>query len=267
MEQEKFDIWMMEYLSGELDESEQQAFNDYLQNNPDHKEEYDALSGTWSDLDKTKVPESSEKMDATFFRMLHTEIERKAEKKSSWFEKLQAFFGPIHKPQLAFGMLLLTIGLSVGYLLNTNEIEEPVYVPVVVNNETEEVRQQLVLTLLEQPSANKRLQAVNEAAKLNDANEHVIRALFTTLNNDPNINVRLVAIESLAKYVETPEVRMGLVQSIALQDSPLVQLALADLMVALQEKTSIESMKQLLQKPDIDNTVKQKLEESINHII
>jgi len=71
----------------------------------------------------------------------------------------------------------------------------------------------------------------------------------------------------MAKYAETPEVRMELVKSIGLQDSPLVQIALADLMVALQEKTSIESMKELLEKPDIDTTVKQKLEESINHII
>jgi len=52
-----------------------------------------------------------------------------------------------------------------------------------------------------------------------------------------------------------------------LQDSPLVQIALADLMVALQEKASVESMKQLLEQPNIDRTVKQKLQESINHII
>ena len=267
MEQEKFEIWMMEYLSGELDEHKKIEFENYLQDHPKHKEEFDIVSGTWNVIGQIEVPEPSQKMDDAFFEMLHTEIERKESLNSNWIEGLKSFFGSIQKPQLAFGMLLLGIGLSAGYFLNLNPSEISKNEIILSNTETEEVRGQLVLTLLEQTSANKRMQGVSEAAKLNDASERIIEALFTTLNNDPNINVRLVSIESLAKYVETPEVRMGLVKSIALQDSPLVQIALADLMVTLQEKTSIESMRQLLQKPDIDNTVKQKLEESINHII
>ncbi|MEP3207857.1 MAG: hypothetical protein ABJN95_01630 [Maribacter sp.] len=268
MEQEKFEMWMMEYLSGALDESQRNDFENYLQEHPQHKEEFEEMSGTWIEIDKIQVPEPSERMDAAFFNMLHTEIEKKEDKKLGWYQGLQSFFSAMQMPQLAFGVLLLAIGLGIGYVLKTNPVQAPIESVVSTpNSETEEVREQLVLTLLEQTSANKRLQGANEAAKLKDANELIIKALFTTLNNDPNINVRLVAIESLAKYVETPEVRMGLVKSIALQDSPLVQIALADLMVTLQEKTSIESMKQLLEQPDIDNTVKQKLEESINHII
>lgn len=267
MEQEKFEMWMMEYLSGELDERERVAFEKYVQEHPEYKEEFDAIAGVWKQVDTIEALEPSQKMDDTFFDMLHTEMEKKESRNFSWIEGLKSYLESIQKPQLAFGMLLLGIGLSAGYFLNSNTPEVLSNEISAFDAETEEVRGQLVLTLLEQTSANKRLQGVSEAAKLNDANERIIEALFTTLNNDPNINVRLVVIESLAKYVETPEVRMGLVKSIALQDSPLVQIALADLMVTLQEKTSIESMKQLLEQPDIDNTVKQKLEESINHII
>jgi len=269
MEEEKFEIWMMEYLSRDLDESEKQEFESWLKNNPKHQDEFDALAGTWKEMDAFEVPEPSEEMDASFFDMLNSEIEKKENKKPGWFTSLKSFFRPIQTPQLAFGMLLLSIGLGIGYFLNSSSSEGKIQETVGSNSadETEEVRGQLVLTLLDQPSANKRLQGVSEAAKLNDANERIIEALFTTLNNDPNINVRIVAIESLARYVDTPEVRMGLVKSIALQDSPLVQIALADLMVKLQEKSSIESMEKLLEKPDINNTVKQKLEESINQII
>lgn len=269
MKQEKFEIWMMEYLSGELDENEISEFQKHLQEYPEHRKEFDAMNSTWEQIDRIEAPVPSERMDTTFFDMLNEEVEKKNPKTSNWMESLKSFFGSIQKPQLAFGMLLLAIGLGAGYLLKSNPRTLPIKETIIsdADTETEEVRGQLVLTLLEQTSANKRLQGVNEAAKLNDANERIIEALFTTLNNDPNINVRLVAIESLSKYVETPQVRMGLVKSIAFQDSPLVQIALADLMVALQEKTSIESMKQLLEKPDIDTTVKQKLEESIDHII
>lgn len=267
MEQEKFEIWAIDYLSGELDESMQLEFEKYLEDHLERKNDFKALSDTWKEIDTLEVPDPSEEMDAAFFGMLNNEIEKSEIKSSSWIQEILSIFSTIQKPQLAFGLLLLAVGLGIGYMLNLNNSPETIKEQVVSSNETEKVREQLVLTLLEQPSANKRLQAVSEASKMNEATERVIKALFSTLNNDPNINVRLVAIESLSKYVDTPEVRMGLVQSIAEQDSPLVQIALADLMVALQEKTSIESMKQLLQKPNIDNTVKQKLEESINHII
>ena len=127
------------------------------------------------------------------------------------------------------------IGLAAGYFLNVKD-DRPIMENTVVNNqETEEVREKLVLTLLEQPSANKRLQGVNEVAKMDGATDRITNALFVTLNNDSNVNVRLASVELLSKYVANPNVRMGLIQSIAQQDSPIVQIALADLMVALHQ--------------------------------
>ena len=62
-------------------------------------------------------------------------------------------------------------------------------------------------------------------------------------------------------------VREGLVQSIVKQDSPIIQVTLANLMVALQEKESIEPFKTLMRTKELDKSVKQKLETSINSII
>ena len=124
-----------------------------------------------------------------------------------------------------------------------------------------------MLTLLEQPSANQRLQGINEVNKIGKIDETVITALLKTLNNDANVNVRLAAIESLTKYLEEPMVREGLVQSIVKQDSPIIQVTLANLMVALQEKESIEPFKTLMRTKELDKSVKQKLETSINSII
>ena len=121
--------------------------------------------------------------------------------------------------------------------------------------------------MLEQPSANKRLQGVNEANKIEKVDEKVIKALLQTLNSDPNVNVRLAAIESLTNYVENPMVREGLVQSIVKQDSPIVQVTLANLMVALQEKKSVEPFKKLMRSKQLDTLVKKKLERSIRQII
>ena len=129
------------------------------------------------------------------------------------------------------------------------------------------VREKLVLTLLDQPSANKRLDGVSEANKIAHIDATIINALLKTLNNDSNVNVRLAAIESLSNYVDDAKVRQGLVQSIPNQEAPIVQVTLANLMLALQEKQSVEPFKKLLQKKELDTTVKKKIESTIQSII
>ena len=121
----------------------------------------------------------------------------------------------------------------------------------------------MVLSLLENPSATERLQAVSMSTQLPDPDNQVIDALLTTLNYDPNTNVRLVTLEALTKYAHTPRVRQGLVKALAHQDSPILQLALADLMVKLQEKRSLQSLRQLLRQRGLVPEVKTKVEHSI----
>ncbi len=268
MEQEKFEIWMMGYLSGELDENGQMEFENYLKGHPSRQKEFDAMNQTWNQMD-SEIPDPSQKMDEAFFDMLNTQVQMEKDKPLGWLENLRSFFGSVQKPQLAFGMLLLGIGISAGYFLNTGVNAETTKETIVTNSktETEEVREQLVLTLLDQPSANKRLQGISEVNKITKVDEKVIKALLKTLDNDPNVNVRLVAIESLTNYLDNPIVREGLVQSIVRQDSPIVQVTLANLMVALQEKKSIEPFKTLMRSKELNQSVKQKLETSIKSII
>lgn len=267
MDIEKFEIWMIEYLSDGMDEQGKSDFEKFLEDHPEYQKEFEIMNSTWEQMDDSEIPEPTEKMDSQFYQMLYSEIEAKKNTKVDWFKELRLFFSSLQKPQLAFGALLLTVGLAVGYFLNSNTTTDYINTTVVSSQETEEVRGELVLTLLEQPSANKRLQGINEANKIAKADEKVIQALLQTLNNDRNVNVRLAAIESLTNYLDSPMVREGLVQSIVKQDSPIVQITLADLMVALQEKKSIEPFKTLMRTKELDKSVKQKLETSIESII
>jgi len=267
MEQEKFDLWMMEYLANDLDEDKKREFESFLQDHPEFKAQFDRLHETWGHVDMASVPEPTEAMDHRFFEMLDSEIQKSQKTKGnprSWFSILAEL---LWRPQLAYGILLLVLGLNLGYFLNSDGPSEVTKTTIAEGMETEEVREQLVLTLLEQPSANKRLRGINEVAKIKEVDETVIRALLQTLNSDPNVNVRLAAIESLTNYLDNPTVREGLVQAIVKQDSPIVQVTLASLMVALQEKKSIEPFRTLMRTKELDQSVKQKLETSINSII
>jgi hypothetical protein len=102
---------------------------------------------------------------------------------------------------------------------------------------------------------------------MDNASEKVTNALFTTLNHDENVNVRLAALEALTSYSKDSAVRAKLIASISAQDSPLVQVAMAELMVAIQEKKSVEALKQLLNSDRTPKEVKTKISESIKVLI
>jgi hypothetical protein len=269
MYSEKFKITAIEYLSETLDSLGRADFEEFLQGHPEYRKLFDELKETWQQIDRLKVPSPSEKMDIGFYEMLNEET-KKAERSSSGpADRIRTFLESLWKPQLAYGTVILGLGLVLGYFLRPTIPSEQIKTTIVESSESEtaEVRQKLVLTLLEQPSANKRLQGINEANKISETDEKVIRALLRTLNNDSNVNVRLAAIESLTNYLDNPIVREGLVQSIVRQDAPIVQVTLADLMVALQEKKSVEPFKTLIRTKELNTSVKKKLETSIESII
>ncbi len=254
---------VIDYLSDNLSEIEKRDFEVQLEKNPILKEEFLEMSFFW-EADSEEIPEPSMEMDRNFYTMLNEE-KKKEEKESPlvrFAKRIEVL--PFRKVFYAFG--ILTIGFFLGSEMNIGKgIEIPEEVRV-AQQETEQVRSQLVLTLLDQPSANQRLQAVNEVSKLNKVTETIIKALFATLNNDENVNVRLSAIESLKNYTHMPIVREGLVASIVHQKSPLVQIELADVMVLLQEKEAVKPFRELIDQEDINSSAKQKIEESISNI-
>ena len=267
MTKEEFEIKVMDYLSGDMEEQERLEFERFLEKHPEFRKQQEEFSQTWDQMDHIKIPEPSENMDYKFYEMLNSYEHKEESAIKTFGDRLQAIFETLWRPQLAYGIVLLAIGLGAGYYLNSEPTVVSPQTVVRTSSETEEVREKLVLTLLEQPSANKRLQGINEANKIKKVDETVIKALLQTLNNDPNVNVRLAAIESLTNYLDSPIVREGLVQSIVSQESPIVQVTLANLMVALQEKKSIEPFKKLIRSKELDTSVKKKLESSIQQII
>jgi HEAT repeat protein len=99
------------------------------------------------------------------------------------------------------------------------------------------------------------------------ASSTVTSALIQTLNNDSNVNVRLAALEALKPYAQNSNIREQLVRSIPKQESPLVQVSLAELMAALQEKSSVKELQKILHDDNTPVDVKKKIQETINVMI
>ncbi|MBI3218184.1 MAG: HEAT repeat domain-containing protein [Bacteroidetes bacterium] len=167
-------------------------------------------------------------------------------------------------PRLAFGVAMLIIGFGIGYMLpspsSSNDVAQ-------LHQQVSELKEMMMLSMLEKESATDRLKAVSLTNEMDQASKKVTTALLQTLNTDANVNVRLAAIEALKPYVQDSGVREGLIQSIAKQESPLVQMSLAELMAAIQEKKSVTELKKLLQRDRMPNEVKKKISQSIDILI
>ncbi|MFY7670093.1 HEAT repeat domain-containing protein [Tenacibaculum sp. MEBiC06402] len=259
----EFKELLTDYVLGNLSNSKNQELELFLKENPGYYIELEEASFFLESI-HDEIPEPTTSMDIKFYTMLNSE--KAKEENISFVSKIEKFLSGNVFKKVAYSLTILTVGFFLGKGFN-NKSDIEVQNIEKVQQEAETVRSQLVLTLLDQPSANKRLQAVSEVNKLNKVTETILQALFKTLNNDENVNVRLSAIEALGNYTEYPLVREGLIASILKQDSPLVQIALADLMVLLQEKAAIKSFEKILDEEDTNESVKQKMEESIERII
>lgn len=168
--------------------------------------------------------------------------------------------------QAAIIVVVLGVGFSLGYWLRPSQ-QAGKQDLVVISNELKDVKEMMMLTMLKNESTPDRLKAVKMSEELDDASEEVTNALLKTLNNDKSVNVRLAALESLYQYAENPTVREGLIRSIRNQNSPMVQMSLAEMMAALQEKRSVKEFEKLLRSNRSPEEVKEKIKSSIQPLM
>lgn len=129
-----------------------------------------------------------------------------------------------------------------------------------LRQEIRSMRQMVAVSLLQQPSASERLRGVNWSYRLERPEPEVVSALVRTLKYDASVDVRLAAVDALRRVSQDPATRQGLVEALARQDSPLVQLALIDLLVEVRERQAIEPLGRLRQEAGTDDAVRQRAE-------
>ncbi|MEP7323834.1 MAG: HEAT repeat domain-containing protein [Saprospiraceae bacterium] len=158
------------------------------------------------------------------------------------------------------------IGLIIGFVIpgKSSIAKDDV---VKLKTEMHSLKETMMLTLLKKDDVSERLKAVSYTFEMDQSSKKVIDALFYTLNEDNNINVRLAAVDALQQYGQESSVRERLVKSIGKQGSPLVQVALAESMVTLKVKSSIDALQKIINNDQTPDPVKNKLKGCIQQII
>ncbi|KAA0992677.1 zf-HC2 domain-containing protein [Dyadobacter aurulentus] len=261
--------WILDGLKGNLPAAEQAALDAHISSCEQCQKDLDHARQVSQWLQTDPTPEPSLRMQTKFYDMLYSLGEVNSEEipktSASPVTKFKFRTNPTVWLQIAATVLLVGCGMITGYWLRSQTPRDQVAQAQIdtMAVQIQQMRQMMMLTLLENPSASERLQAVSLSNELDHADQQVIDALLTTLSYDTNVNVRLVTLNALIKYTDSPYVREGLIQSLPYQNSPLVQMALADLMVKLQEKRSIKALRGLLQQKGIRSPAKAKIEQSI----
>lgn len=208
-----------------------------------------------------RTPGPSPSLDKRFYEMLATEKARKP-----FFSWGTLFSWEQLAPKLAMASLMLLLGVATGYWLAPAPKSPDTRIEA-LSQQVSALQEMMMLSLLEKGSATDRLKAVSLTQEMTEASRKVTDALIRTLNEDENVNVRLAALEALKPYTADSSVREALVRSIAKQESPLVQVSLAELMVALQEKAAVTEFEKLIESGKTPAEVKEKIRESIDILI
>ena len=262
MEQRQIDELVAKYNAGEADAREIKVIEGLIENGQIDLTDLKGLQSLQEEVMKIELPSPSLVLDDHFYHMLAQE------KRSSAAPLWKRFFAwPEFAPRLAFASVTLVIGVVAGYFLRPAS-SEPVHGQMqALSQQVADLQEMMMLSLLEKESATDRLKAVSLTQEMDQASQKVTQALLETLNHDSNVNVRLAALDVLSAYAKDDQVREGLIRAIAKQDSPLVQLALAELMAQLQVKSSVKELEKVLENDKTPKDVKRKIRESIDVLI
>lgn len=258
---EKYTNLVLAYVDGNLSAEQQNQIEALVANGEIDRKELEDLASTMNKVDQLEAPKPSARMRDQFYAALAKPVTGARFGESRFkklFVSLRSLFGSV---RFAYAITALVVGVGLGLFLSPDLPQNQQLSGL--RKEIKNMREAMVLMLLNQPSTTQRLKGVNISMDLPKSDDRVVDALLQTLNHDPNVNVRLAAVEALTHHADNPLARKGLVESIDKQKSPIIQAALADAMVSIQEKQSIPEFKRLLERDNLDKTVRNRIENSI----
>jgi hypothetical protein len=264
---EKTQEWFADYLTGDLDETGRREVQEHILDCAACRQDLEDLTVIWAKLGVLPEEQPGGGLRHRFYTMLEDykdglEAERRAAKTGpgrgwrDWFSFRQPAFAA------SFSVFLLLLGAGASWIAGGRGPGR-----AILSREVQDMRQQVALSLLSQPSAADRLQGIGYSTEVSDPKDETLMALFDALDADPNPNVRLAAVEALYLFRERPGVRERLVRSLAVQTYPLVQVALIDFLVEIREARAVEALKKLVESGELTPEVKKRAELGLRQIV
>jgi len=256
---------LLDHRLSEADTAEVRA---HLATCPDCQREYAALTQTLAALDNLPAPKPSPRLRANFYAMLEEEKNSAASAQAVVTRHRRTvrwlwFLSPIAACALAFG----------GFYAGTHyappapapsddtaalkrELAEQRRQLAAVQSKLNNVDQAVGYVVNAQRSASDRLQGILATLDQKNPDQKLLANLISSLALDPSVNVRLSAIDALYPHAQEQIVRTGILASLPREQSPLVQVALIDFLVAARDRDAAPELEKLARNDTIDVAVR-----------
>jgi anti-sigma factor RsiW len=264
---------------GSLSPGETAELRAFLDAHPELQREFDGFARTLGALDAMPFPAPTPRLRASVFAAIEEEKragraptslkERRpaAAQRSRWFWLGRAIAG----------CLLLGLGFLVG-IRRASESEPrqttAVLAPAAqreladLRRQVDSMSQLVSYSLLQQQQqpTNDRLKTVLASARLENPNGKIINELIGSLALDPSANVRLTALEALYPHAEQDVVRAGVLASLPREQSPLVQVAMIDFLVAAREHGAAPALDRISRSDTAERNVRDAAKRALNQL-
>ncbi|HZF31199.1 MAG TPA: zf-HC2 domain-containing protein [Gammaproteobacteria bacterium] len=232
-------------LKGLSSAEDERRLEDHLATCATCREEARSMAALWEDLGAIDAVVPHERMRARFHAALAAYEERSA---GNAFEQWIERWWP-RRPLLQAGLVAAT--LVVGVLVG-ERLAQPRSGEIAALRDDMRV---VGLALLDHQSASERLVGIEWAQRVSSAPQ-VVQALLERVSYDPSSNVRLAAVEALRPRLDEPPVAAGLAAALEHQDTPLLQVTLADALLEHGAADGVAAVRRLLDREDLEPSVR-----------
>ena len=253
---------LAEYGSGELRGNEASVVAEHLDSCGACRAESAELAQVWELMGRLPVPEPSPMVRVRFNDMLAAYKE--GQRSSVWHRFEHWLRGVLpQRPvwQAGLATACLVAGFGGGLAVNGSRTPEL----AILRSEVTSMRQLVTLSLLQQQSPSDRLKGVSWSLQMDRPTPEVPAALLAAAEGDENVNVRLAAVDALHSFVREEKIRQALVRSLPKQDSPLVQIAIIDVLAQARQPDVSQGLAQFARLPGVDASVKQRALNAVEH--
>ena len=264
---------LIDYIDGQLAPAIRDKVEEHLKGCMDCREEIVQFKKLFEEMASTKLEQPSPALKENFNLMLQSELNISATMemlKTKEEPKIVKMRTGSRWLQIAASVVLVAGGMFAGMQLKNTPATTIAYNGTEITElkeEVKEMKEAMLLNLLNEESASDRIRAVGYADEINNPDPKIIHALINTLNEDKNLNVRLAAINSLAKFSGNPIVVDSLIASLGKQTEPLLQIVLIKILTDQKQTKAIEPIKAILSNKQTLQTVKEIAEQGLKKLM
>ena len=246
---------IVDRLKGQISAADEHRLDAHLATCAACSEEHETITAIWERLGTFEVEVPHERLRARFHAGLAA---YEARESRHWTERFFEGWWPRQPAlQAGFAAALALVGVLVG-----QQLPSPVDAEVAALRG--EVRM-VGLALLDHQSASERLLGVEWSRRTAQTPE-VVNALLERVQYDSNLSVRLAAVDALSAEIDRPDVNSGLALALESQQSPLMQVALTDALLATDNGVGVEAVRMILGREALDPTVRDYLQMALSEI-